>query len=82
MISAVYGLRAAARIFFGEPTPEMLKDLNGKVPADLTWAEKIPALILIAALLFIGFWPKSLTTTLNAALTKPAPVAAAETPAR
>ncbi len=82
VISAVYGLRAAARIFFGEPTPEMLKDLNGKEPTDLTWAEKIPALILIAALLFVGFWPKSLSTSINAALPQPAAVAAAEAPAK
>ena len=46
-------------------------------PADLSWPEKIPALILLAALLFVGFWPKSLTGPINAALT---PAAAA--PAR
>jgi NADH-quinone oxidoreductase subunit M len=59
-----------------------LKDLNGKEPTDLTWAEKIPALILIAALLFVGFWPKSLSTSINAALPQPAAVAAAEAPAK
>jgi NADH-quinone oxidoreductase subunit M len=37
-------------------------------PSDLRWSEKIPAIILLAALLFIGFWPKSISTPLNAAL--------------
>ena len=38
---------------------------------DLRWNEKIPALLLLAALLFVGFWPKSITTALNAELTRP-----------
>ena len=42
--------------------------LAEKPAVDLRWSEKIPALILIVALFFIGFWPKSLSTPLNAAL--------------
>jgi NADH-quinone oxidoreductase subunit M len=42
--------------------------LDSKPATDLRWSEKLPALILIAALFFIGFWPKSLSTPLNAAL--------------
>jgi len=37
-------------------------------PADLRWSEKVPALILLVALLFLGFWPKSMSTALNAAM--------------
>ncbi len=77
VISAIYGLRAAAKVFFGAPTEELNRVMAAHPPADLRWSEKIPALILLAALLFIGFWPKSLSTPLNAALPPawPAPAA-------
>ncbi|MSU24313.1 MAG: NADH-quinone oxidoreductase subunit M [Opitutus sp.] len=72
VLSAIYGLRSAARVFFGPPTEQLTRVTNLHPVADLRWAEKIPALILLAALLFIGFWPKSLTAPLDAALsTKP-----------
>jgi NADH-quinone oxidoreductase subunit M len=74
IISAVYGLRAAARVFFGAPTHAFAQVMTQPPPMVLNWREKIPALILLATLLFIGFWPKSLTPPIDAALT--APVAA------
>ncbi len=66
VISAVYGLRAMANIFMGEPT----EGLSGKfnlIP-DMTFGEKIPAAILLALLLFVGFFPKSVTAGLDADL--------------
>jgi NADH-quinone oxidoreductase subunit M len=72
VISAVYGLRAAARVFFGPATPEFAKIAAEHPVSDLRWSERLPALILLAALMFIGFWPKSLSTALDATLT-PAP---------
>ncbi len=68
VISAVYGLRSAARVFFGTPAPG-----GGTAPAegvtpDAGWAERLPALILLSALLFIGFWPRSIADPLNGAL--------------
>ena len=68
VICAIYGLRSAARVFFGPPTEPMARVNASHPPSDLSWAEKIPALILLAALLFIGFWPKSLSDATNAAL--------------
>jgi len=68
VISTVYGLRAAANVFFGQSTPEFAKVAEGKPVVDLSWSEKLPALLLLAALLFVGFWPKSVSTPLNAAL--------------
>ena len=68
VISAIYGLRAAARVFFGAPTAQFAKVAAERPPQDLSWCEKIPALILLAALLTLGFWPKSITTSLNATL--------------
>ncbi|QYM78291.1 NADH-quinone oxidoreductase subunit M [Horticoccus luteus] len=78
IISAVYGLRAAASVFFGPPTEPFTKVMADHPPADLRWSEKIPALILLAALLFVGFWPRSISTPLNAALAAQ-PVAPAAT---
>ncbi len=68
VISAIYGLRAAARVFFGEPTEAFAKVAARQPVTDLRWSEKIPALILLAALLFVGFWPKSVSTALDAEL--------------
>jgi NADH-quinone oxidoreductase subunit M len=75
VISAVYGLRSAARVFFGPPTEAFTRVSVAHPPTDLRWNEKIPALILLSALLFIGFWPKSLSTSIDAALATPAQVA-------
>ena len=73
VISAVYGLRAAARVFFGPQSDFFKKVAAEHPPADLAWSERLPALILLAALLFIGFWPRALTDPVNHALTaKPA----------
>lgn len=68
IISAIYGLRAAARVFFGPPTEEFAKVSAEHAPTDLRWGEKLPALILLAALLFIGFWPKSISDPVDGAL--------------
>jgi NADH-quinone oxidoreductase subunit M len=73
IISAIYGLRAAASVFFGRPTDRMNERAGRIQPADLRWAEKFPAFVLLAALLFVGFWPKSMSDPINAALPATAP---------
>ena len=70
IISAIYGLRSAARVFFGPATERMADVASKNPPADLRWSEKIPALVLLAALLFIGLWPKSISEPIHGALTK------------
>lgn len=77
IISAIYGLRAAARVFFGSPTEEFTKVSAEHPPTDLRWGEKLPALILLAALLFIGFWPKSISEPVDGALHRAWPAAGA-----
>jgi len=78
VISAVYGLRAVARVFFGPRSPGFSEVAAAHPPADLTWGEKVPALILVAALVFIGLWPRSLSAGIDAALAPaPAPLTAA-----
>jgi NADH-quinone oxidoreductase subunit M len=73
VISAIYGLRAAARVFFGPPTERFRQVAAQHPPVDLEWSERFPALILFAVLLFIGFWPRSISDAANRALAaKPA----------
>jgi NADH-quinone oxidoreductase subunit M len=72
ILSAVYGLRSAARVFFGPATPQFTEIAAKHPVTDIGWAEKLPALILVAALLFVGLWPKSLSTAVDSAL-KPTP---------
>ncbi|HUJ45172.1 MAG TPA: NADH-quinone oxidoreductase subunit M [Opitutaceae bacterium] len=76
IISAVYGLRAVARVFFGLPTPEFARVAADRPPVDLRWSERLPALVLLAALLFVGVWPRSLSHPLNQALQTLAPAVA------
>jgi NADH-quinone oxidoreductase subunit M len=82
VLSAIYGLRAAARIFFGPPTDRMAELAQRQPPVDLRWPEKLPALVLLAALFFLGFWPKAISTPVHDELTVPARVAAPSSPSR
>ncbi len=68
VISAIYGLRAAAKVFFGQPSESFAKVAAEKPVTDLNWGERIPALILLAALLVIGFAPKTISTPINQTL--------------
>lgn len=81
VISAIYGLRAAARIFFGEPSENFASHARQHPVLDLSWGEKVPALILLAALLFVGFWPKSISVPLDGALESVYPAALKAPPA-
>ncbi len=73
IISAVYGLRAAARVFFGPASEQLQRVTAQHPPVDLDWKEKLPALILLAALLLFGFYPKAISQPVDQAL-NPAPV--------
>lgn len=71
VISAIYGLRAVGRIFFGPSSREY-------VGGDLRYAERLPALLLLAALFAIGFWPRLVSDDLDQQLADtypPAPMA-------
>ncbi len=58
MISAIYGLRAVACIFFGEAKEE----IEG---GDIKLSEKLPALLLLISLFIIGLWPKLVSDPVN-----------------
>ncbi len=68
VISAIYGLRAAARVFFGPQTEALDKVLAEKPATDLRWSEKTPALLLLAGLFVLGFWPKAFSDSINASV--------------
>ena len=64
-------------MFFGPPS-EHLQGVLAKHPAaDLAWSERLPALILLVALLVVGFWPRTVSAPVNAALAAPALVGTA-----
>ncbi|MGF1452056.1 MAG: NuoM family protein, partial [Opitutales bacterium] len=77
VISAVYALRAVARIFFGQPTTEFRRAFDSGRLFDLAPAERVPAFVLIVALMFVGFWPRSVSDPIDAALPE-TPAARAE----
>jgi NADH-quinone oxidoreductase subunit M len=65
IISAVYGLRAVANIFYGRPHKTFAARLEGAEVVDLKRFERISALILIGALLIIGIFPRLLSDNAN-----------------
>ena len=61
IISAIFGLRAVANVFFGKQTEEF-EDFEKENPvSDLKIAELVPAGLLVAALLLLGLWPRSIS---------------------
>lgn len=68
ILSAVYGLRAVAKIFFKEPSVDLQPHFNNA--SDIGFWERLPALILLIALLWVGFWPKTLTRYINPSVEK------------
>ncbi len=65
IISAIYMLRAFARVFMGEPSESLPENIS-----DVSAFERVPAIILLAVLLFVGVYPRAISdgadTTLKA----------------
>lgn len=69
VISAIYGLRAMAAIFFGPPSESLREHVwEKKLIEDLSWKQRIAPVLLIVFLLIIGFWPKNMVQTINGVL--------------
>lgn len=68
VISAIYGMRAIARIFFGEETAPFQKTVSEHGVRDITLGERIPASILMIALVLVGLWPQSISRNINDAV--------------
>ena len=61
IISAIFGLRAVANVFFGKQT-EKFENFEKENPvSDLKVTELVPAGLLVAALLLLGLWPRSIS---------------------
>jgi len=69
IISAIYGLRAVGRIFFGPASESFAPRLAGDGLEDLKAFEKLPACILLAGLLLTGVFPRVLSDHANRELT-------------
>jgi NADH-quinone oxidoreductase subunit M len=76
VISAIYGLRAMGKVFYGQPSAAFLKHQQSNPVTDLRWNERIPALLLILTLVGFGVWPRSLSEPLNKTLAEVYPAAA------
>jgi NADH-quinone oxidoreductase subunit M len=70
VLSAIYGLRAFTGIFLGE-APKEAPDGPQVRQGDLSWSERLPALVLLGALLLVGIWPRSLSEPINRSLPEP-----------
>ncbi len=67
IISAIYGLRAASSVFFGQPTPAFQPLFDAGVP-DIRMHERAATVLLLGVLMVVGFWPAAITDGINASL--------------
>jgi len=65
IISAIFGLRAVANVFFGEQTEEFAEFEKENPVKDLNLSELLPAGLLVAALLLLGLWPRTISDRVN-----------------
>jgi NADH-quinone oxidoreductase subunit M len=70
IISAIYGLRAVANIFYGQPTEAFTGRLKGGEIVDLKGFERLPASILIIALVLVGLFPRIFSDAADRELTQ------------
>lgn len=65
VISAIYGLRAVAWIFFGKPSEALEEHWKENAVVDLSQGERLSASLLFAGLLFVGFFPRIFSDYIN-----------------
>jgi len=58
VISAIYGLRAVAWVFFGKPSEALQEHWKENKPFDVRSGERLAASLLFSGLLMIGFFPR------------------------
>ena len=71
VISAIFGLRAVAKVLFGEQTDAFLAAEKDQAVKDLEITEIAPAVLLLGSLLLIGFWPRSISDSVDNELMSP-----------
>lgn len=82
VISAIYGLRAVADIFFGQPSKVFVERLKSDDIVDLKGFERISALILLVALLVLGGYPRLFSDNANLELSQVSSYSSASTQPR
>ena len=65
VISSIYGLRAVANIFYGQPKKTFVARFESDDIVDLKGFERVSALVLIGTLLIIGVFPRLLSDNAN-----------------
>ena len=80
IISAIYGLRAVAKIFFGPPSDAFAGRMGSGAVEDLKPFEKLPACILVVGLLFTGIFPRIFSDAADAELTQLYPQSESQLP--
>jgi len=68
VISAIYGLRAVARVFFGPSSEAFRARIDAGEVVDMRAFEKVPAALLVAGLAAVGVFPGPLAEPANATL--------------
>ncbi|MBC2600775.1 complex I subunit 4 family protein [Puniceicoccus vermicola] len=58
IISAIYGLRAVAWIFFGKPSEALAEHWKENKPFELRQGERLSATLLFSGLMIVGFFPR------------------------
>tara|TARA_R100000027_G_scaffold52103_3_gene40857 strand:+ start:33718 stop:35328 length:1611 start_codon:yes stop_codon:yes gene_type:complete len=58
VISAIYGLRAVAWVFFGKPSEALEEHWRENKPFELRQGERLAATLLFSGLFVIGFFPR------------------------
>lgn len=72
VISAIYGLRAVAWIFYGEPSESFAARIRASEAEggirDIGWCERLPVILLFAALMAVGILPKLVSNDIDSAV--------------
>lgn len=66
LISTIYGLRAIAQILFGESSDDLAQRAKEQPIKDLSIIERVPAVLLLFALVLVGIWPRTISDHLDA----------------
>ena len=65
IISAIFGLRAISKIFYGHPTEPFQKHLKSSSISDLSKIELVPATLILSALVLIGILPSLISKRID-----------------
>ena len=65
IISAIFGLRAVARVLYGSPTEEFSKHLEKNPASDLSRVELLSSGVILAALTLIGLFPSLISERID-----------------